>query len=51
MAQKNASPTQEQARILQRNGLNKIEWVVVQDFRNSMIVKHRGTGEFNTIYK
>lgn len=51
MAQKNASPTREQAQILERNGLSKLEWVVVRDFPNSMIVKHRWTDEYKTIEK
>lgn len=51
MAQKNASPTKEQAEILQRNKLNVLTWVVVRDLAHSMIVKHRVTGEFKVIEK
>lgn len=51
MAQKNASPTREQARILEKNGLNKLTWVVIKDLNNSMIVRHRVTGEVRVIDK
>ena len=51
MAQKNATPTKEQIQVLERNGLNKLTWVVIQDFNRSMIVKHRITGEVKHINK
>lgn len=51
MAQKNASPTKEQAKVLEKNGLNKLTWVVIKDLNHSMIVKHRVTGEFKVIDK
>ena len=51
MAQKNASPTKEQVRVLEKNGLNKLTWVVIQDFSKSMIIKHRVTGEVKHIDK
>lgn len=51
MAQKNATPSKEQAKVLERNGLNKLTWVVIQDFSKSMIVKHRITGEVKHINK
>lgn len=51
MAQKNATPTKEQAKVLEKNGLNKLTWVVIQDFSKTMIVKHRITGEFRHIDK
>lgn len=51
MAQKNASPTKEQAEVLVKNGLNKLTWVIIQDFSKSMIVKHRITGEVKHINK
>lgn len=49
--QKNASPTVEQVRILEKNGLNRLTWVVVRELHHSLIVKHRVTGEFKVIDK
>jgi len=51
MAQKNANPSQEQAQIITKRGLDKFLWVVVKELRNSMIIKHRYTGEFKVIEK
>lgn len=51
MAQKNASPTKAQAKVLESNGLNKLTWVVIQDLMHSMIVRHRITGEVRHIDK
>lgn len=51
MAQKNATPTKEQARIMEKNGLKSACWVVVKEMPRSMIVKHRITGEFRMIEK
>ena len=51
MAQKNATPTKEQAEILARHGLKAACWVVIKDLPGSMIVKHRITGEFKMIEK
>lgn len=51
MAQKNASPTKDQAEIIKRNGLNATIWVVIKELNHSMIVKHRITGEFKLIDK
>ena len=51
MAQKNASPSKAQAEIIQRNGLNKLTWVVLRDLNHSMIVRHRITGEVKVIDK
>lgn len=51
MAQKNATPTKEQAEILARHGLKAACWVVIKDLPGSMIVKHRITGEFKVIEK
>lgn len=51
MAQKNASPTRAQARVLEKNGLNKLTWVVIKDLNHSMIVRHRVTGEVKVIDK
>lgn len=51
MAQKNATPSKEQAEILKRNGLNHLTWTVIQDLNHSMIVRHRITGEVKVIDK
>lgn len=51
MVQKNASPTKEQVKILEQNGLNKLTWVVIKDLNHSMIVRHRITGEVKVIDK
>ena len=51
MAKKNATPSKEQVEILKQNGLNTLCWIVVQDLQNSMIVRHRVTGEFRMIDK
>ena len=51
MAQKNATPSNAQAEILKRHGLQPFAWTVIQDLTNSMIVKHRVTGEFKVIEK
>lgn len=51
MAQKNATPSKEQARIIKANGLTPIEWVVLKDLNHSMIIKHRITHEVKLIGK
>lgn len=51
MAQKNSTPTKEQARVLEKHGLKAVLWVVVKELSGSMIVKHRITGEFKVISK
>lgn len=51
MAQKNATPTREQKEVLERNKLNPLCWVVVNETPNSLIVKQRITGEFRLINK
>ena len=51
MAQKNATPSKEQSRIIQANGLTPIEWVVLKDLNHSMIIKHRITHEVKLIDK
>ena len=51
MKQKNSSPTREQAEILRKNRLNPAEYVVVKDLKQSMIVKHRYSGEHQLIKK
>lgn len=49
--QKNASPNKPQQKNLKSNGLRPFEWVVVKDLTNSMIIRHRVTGEFRVIGK
>lgn len=51
MAQKNATPTKEQIALLKQAGLSVLNWVVVKEFANSMIVRCRVTGEFKMIEK
>ena len=51
MAQKNASPTREQAAAIKKNGLRSWEWVVLQDLMHTMIIKHRITGDVKHINK
>ena len=51
MAQKNASPSKAQAETIQRNGLNKLTWVVIKELDHKLIVKHRITGEVKVIGK
>ena len=51
MAQKNATPNKSQAEIIQRNGLNKLTWVVIRELNNTLICKHRITGEVKVIDK
>lgn len=45
MKQKNSSPTKEQADILRKNQLNPAEYVVVKVLKQSLIVRHRYSGE------
>ena len=51
MAQKNATPSAEQGKVLKQHGLSPLLWVVVKEFPSSMIVKNRFTGEFKHIGK
>lgn len=51
MAQKNATPTREQGRIIELNGLNKAHWVVVKELSEKMIITNRFSHEFRTISK
>lgn len=51
MAQKNATPTKEQADTICRAGLNPAHWSVVKDFLYSMIVCNRQTKEVRFIGK
>ena len=51
MAQKNAAPNKDQARVIKANGLTPIEWVVMEELNHSMIIKHRITHEVKLIDK
>ena len=51
MAQKNATPSKTQAEILKAHGLQPHLYTVVKELPNSMIVKHRITGEFAVLEK
>ena len=51
MKQKNASPSKEQQEIIRKNCLNPAEYVVVKDLKQSMIVKHRYSGEHQIVNK
>ena len=49
--QKNATPSREQQAAIKKNDLHRWEWVVLQDLRYTMIIKHRFTGEVKHINK
>ena len=51
MAQKNATPRREQKEILRKNGLRPWEWVVLQELRHRLIIRHRINGDVKTINK
>lgn len=51
MKKKNTSPSKEQAAILRRNQMNPAEYIVVKELTFSLIVKHRYSGEYQTIKK
>ncbi len=51
MAQKNATPSKEQQKVIKKAGENPLLWTVVQDQRQSMIIRHRITGQVKLIYK
>ena len=51
MAQKNASPTRAQARILEKHSLNKLMWSVMRELENVLIIRHKITGEVKVIEK
>lgn len=50
-AQKNATPTKEQQRVLEKAGLIPHLWTVIKDLQYSMIIRNRVTGEFKHINK
>ena len=51
MAQKNATPTADQSKVLANNGLRPGVWTVVKDLQYSMIIRNRITGEFRVVNK
>jgi hypothetical protein len=51
MAQKNATPTEEQQMTIIRAGLKPYEWVVIKDLKYSMIIRNRVTNEVRMIGK
>ena len=51
MAQKNATPTEEQQRVIIRAGLNPAYWTVIKDLQYSMIICNRQTKEVRMIGK
>lgn len=51
MAQKNATQSKGQRAIIKKNGLQPMYWTVLQDFSDSMIIRHRITGEVKVIDK
>lgn len=51
MPQKNGTPTREQKDVISRNGLRPLEWVVIKEYTNSLIIKHRFTNEFRVVEK
>lgn len=51
MGQKNAAPSKAHAEIIKRNGFQPHLYAVVKELPNSIIVKHRITGEFAVLEK
>ena len=51
MARKKGALSEEQVRVFEKRGLDRLLWVVIQDLPGSLIVKHRVTGEFRVIDK
>ena len=51
MAQKNATPSKAHAEIIKRHGLQPHLYTVLKELPNSLIVKHRITGDFEVLVK
>lgn len=51
MAQKNATPTKEQAEVMKRHKLSPVFWVVTKEHEKALVVMHRVTREFRCIAK
>lgn len=49
--QKNAYPNKAQMATMKRAGLNPLEWVVVRELTSSLIIKKRGTDEYQIVKK
>ena len=51
MAQKNATPTREQAVSIRRARLNPCDWVVVKELKLTLIIRNRWTSVVKLIDK
>lgn len=51
MAQKNATPTKEQAEAIRRAGYDPAEWVVAKALVHIMFIRHRTSGATKKIKK
>ena len=51
MTQKNATPSKRHAEIIEANGISKLTWTVIKELTNTLIVRHRITGEVKVIDK
>ena len=45
------APTRKQKMILEENGMNHKDYVILKDLVNTMAVKHRDTGEIVIVEK
>lgn len=45
------TPTRKQKMILEENGMNNKDYVILKDLVNTMTVKHRETGEIVIVEK
>ena len=45
------APTRDQKMILEREGMNHKDWLVLMNFPNTLVVKHRETGEIEVVEK
>lgn len=51
MGKKKEIPKKWQQEVIKANGLNVLTWTVVNELPNSLIVRHRITGEVKLIKK
>lgn len=51
MTQKNATPSKRHAEIIESNDISKLTWTVIKELTNTLIVRHRITGEVKVIDK
>ena len=49
MAQKNATPSKAHKASIQKAGLRAMEWAVIKELRERLIIIHRITGEVRVI--